>query len=70
MDKSYSLLYYVEASSPKLKKFPTKDTATKFINTFKKKHKDKDDYWLDFLVVNIKGEIDCFDDYYKQFLKE
>jgi hypothetical protein len=63
--KVFHLVYYVDNCSPKAKLFKIKKSATDFIKNFQKKYPNPDDgYWVDFLVSEIHGKIEYFDDYW------
>ena len=55
MKKKYHLVHYVEDCSSRLKKFSSFKAMKKFIIDFKAKHKDADDFWIDYAVTDITG---------------
>lgn len=64
--KSFHFLMYVEDSSPKIKRFNTKDQMHKFVNEFQSKYPDHmtldSGYWIDFCVFDVHGDIHFFTD--------
>lgn len=64
--KNYHLLYYVVDSTPKFKKFTTKESMGKFIDKFNKDHPDylsmDSGDWIDFAITDVQGEIHFFTD--------
>lgn len=67
--KTRTLVLYVENSSPSIKLFSSKKSATTFINAFKKRYTNPDDgYWVDLLITDITGEITSLDGYYEKSL--
>lgn len=53
---------YVEDCISKAKLFNTKQSAVNFIHEFRRNNKDKmDGSWADFLITDIRGEVDSLD---------
>ncbi len=65
-NQEYSLLYYVERCSPKLKRFSSPKEMGEFIDAFYKKYTDYtdpySDNWIEFGITGIKGEVHFFTD--------
>jgi hypothetical protein len=64
--KVYHLLVYVEKCETKVKKFKTLQDLGVFIDSFLKRHPDYadtySDYWLDYSITNVSGEVNFFTD--------
>lgn len=60
--KKFHILYLIEGCSPKLRKFKTIKALKAFVEGFEKKHKGHDDYWIDYAVTNVTGEILIYDE--------
>jgi hypothetical protein len=63
---SFNLLVYVEKCSPKMKKFESEREMGEFIDNFYKTYPDymssDSDYWIDFAVTGVTGEVHFFTD--------
>lgn len=62
----YHILVYIEKCEQRIKKFKTEKEMGKFIDNYYKLHPeyaDKySDYWVDFAVTNISGDVHFFTD--------
>ena len=62
----YQLLFYILGSSPKIKKFKTKQEMSDFIDDFNKKYPNwmslDSDNWIDYVVTDVHGKVHFYTD--------
>jgi hypothetical protein len=55
----YHMVFYVDNSTPRFKKFKTIKSMNQFIMNFK--HDPGNGYWIDYSITNITGEFKHFE---------